>query len=370
MKTTRVPALFCLFLTASFLSAAPYRAYIGGYAAGGSKGIYEFQFDTTTGKLTGGDLAVETRSPSFLIEHPNHRFIYAVNEDTNAVSAFSVDRASGKLKLINTVASRGNGPCHLALDRTGKWLAVANYGSGSVAVLPVHADGSLGEAAIFVQHQGSSANPQRQRGPHAHCVVFAPGNRYLLVADLGLDDILVYRFDPANGSITPSDPPFAKVAPGSGSRHLAFHPNGKVLYVINEIALTVTAFNWNDGRLTEFQTVPTVPKETSGGGNSTAEIAVNKKGTVLYGSNRGPNSISVFSIARDGKLTPAGVTSTEGKTPRHFALDPTGDWLIAANQNSNNLVVFRVDKKTGALKSSGASGDSPAPVCVLFTPAR
>jgi 6-phosphogluconolactonase len=361
--------LLAIIVLSALAHGAEYRVYVGGYTNGGSKGIYQFHFDTATGKLTPVGLAVETRSPSFLVEHPSHRFVYAVNEDTNSVSAFSVDRATGKLTLVNTVPSRGNGPCHLALDRTAKWLAVANYGSGSVAVTPVHDDGSLGEAAAFVQHQGSSANPQRQRGPHAHCVVFSPDNRFLLVADLGLDQILVYRFDRVKGSIAPADPASAHVAPGAGVRHLAFHPKGKALYAISEMGNTVTAFRWAAGRLTEFQAIPTLPKDFTGT-SYTAEVAVNRAGTILYGSNRGHDSIAVFTIGPDQKLTPAGHSSTEGKYPRHFTLDPTGAWLIAANQNSGNLVVFSVDRKTGALKATGDKLESPAAVCVLFTPAR
>jgi 6-phosphogluconolactonase len=355
--------------------AADYWVYAGTFTTSSSKGIYAYRFESSTGKLTSLGLAAESTNPAFLIENPNHRFLYAANErgdDSNTVSAYAVDRKTGKLTFLNRVPAKGAAPCHLAMDHTQKWIAVANYDGGSVAVLPVRPDGSLGEAVGFDQHQGSGPGP-RQKGPHAHSVLFSADNRFLLNADLGLDRVFVYRFDASTGSIAPNDPPFAKVAPGAGSRHLAFHPNGKVLYVISEIGSTVTAFHFDPstGALEEFQSISTLPKEFAGT-SATAEISVNRAGTVLYGSNRGHNSVVVFSIDKSNfKLTPVEWTPTQGKTPRNFELDPTGSFMIVANQDTNNIVVYSVDSKTGRLKPTGqAANDAPMPVSILFIPVK
>ena len=355
--------------------AADYLVYAGTFTTSTSKGIYGYRFDTSTGKLTSLGLVAESTNPAFLIENPNHRFLYAANErgnDSNTVSAYAVDRKTGKLRFLNRVPAKGAAPCHIAMDRTKKWIAVANYDGGNLAVLPVQADGKLGEAAGFHQHEGSGPN-SRQKGPHAHSVLFSADNRFLIDADLGLDKVFVYRFDPATGSIAPNDPPFAKVAPGAGPRHLAFHPNGKVLYVISEIGSTVTAFHFHPstGALEEFQSVSTLPKDFTGT-SATAEIAVDHAGKFLYGSNRGHNSIVVFSIHPSNfTLTPVDWAPTQGKTPRNFELDPTGSHMIVANQDSNNMVVYSVDSKTGLLKPNGqVTTDAPMPVSILFIPSE
>ncbi|MBZ5725583.1 MAG: lactonase family protein [Acidobacteriia bacterium] len=363
-----------LLLLPFLLGPLPARAadplvYAGTYTNNGSRGIYAFRFQTATGKLAPLGLAAQTPGPSFLAAHPNHRFLYAVNEPTNTVSAFAINPKSARLTLLNQAASRGAAPCHLALDRTGRWLAVANYGSGSVAVLPVGPDGKLGEAAAVVQHHGSGPNPARQKGPHAHCVLFSSDNRFLLAADLGADKIFVYRFDAATGSLTANDPPSASVAPGAGVRHLAFHPNGKVLYAINELASTVTAFGYDAlrGALDEMQTVSTLPEGFTGA-STTAEIAVNAAGTFVYGSNRGHDSIALLAIdPQRFTLVPMDYAPTLGKTPRHFTLDPTGAYLLAANQDTGTIAVFRVHPHTGQLQPVGrAPTRVPSPVCVLF----
>jgi 6-phosphogluconolactonase len=362
-------AFFGLLLIATAACAADYLMYVGTYTRGTSKGIYAYRFQTTSGKVTPIGLAAETANPSFLVEHPNHKFLYAVNEGReNSVSAFSMDPKSGKLTFLNAVSSRGEGPCHLALDRTGHWLAVANYGSGHMAIMPVGADGKLGEAATVDRHEGSSVNAGRQKGPHAHEVVFSPDNRFLLLADLGLDKIFIYRFDAAKGSITPADPAFAKVAPGAGVRHMAFHPTGRVLYAIDEMGSTITAFLYGaaNGTLEEFQTISTLPAAFKGA-STTAEIAVNGAGTFVYGSNRGHDSIALFSVDPQ-KLTLTAIdhTPTLGKTPRHFTLDPSGDFLLAANQDTNDISIFRVHRTSGQLTPAGAAKDIGSPVCVLF----
>ncbi|MCS7315031.1 MAG: lactonase family protein [Bryobacterales bacterium] len=366
-------------LVAPACLAGPHRflAYFGTYTGGksSSKGIYVAFFDAAGGALGNPELAAEAVNPSFLAVHPNGRLLYAVGEtggpQGGTISAFAIEQPGGRLKLLNQVSSRGRGPCHITVDAKGRHVLVVNYSSGSTAVVALREDGSLGESTAFIQHQGSSVNPRRQEGPHAHSVNLSPDNRYALVADLGLDQVLVYRFDTSRGTLEPNEPPFARVAPGSGPRHLAFHPSGRLAYVINELASTITAFSW-DGRrglLTEIQTVSTLPEGFSGE-NYTAEVVVHPNGRFLYGSNRGHDSIAAFAIAADGKLSPIGWTPTQGSFPRNFALDPTGRWLFAANQRSDSVVLFRVDTKTGKLEPTGRTLRIAAPVCVRFAPAN
>ena len=357
--------------------AGSLRVYVGTYTRGTSEGIYLCRMDLSTGKLEAPALAAEAVNPSFLALHPNRRFLYAVGEmgsfagkKAGAVSAFALDPATGKLGLLNQQASGGAGPCHLAVDRTGRYVLAANYTGGSVVCLPIQQDGRLGEATSFVQHEGSSVNPRRQRGPHAHCVNLDAANRFAVSADLGLDKVLIYRFDATAGRLTPNDSPWAKVAPGAGPRHFAFHPSARFAYVINELDSTVTAFRYDAKRgvLSTLGTVSTLP-EGFDGQNSTAEIDVHPSGEFLYGSNRGHDSIVIFAVDADqGTLRQVGHQSTQGKTPRNFAIDPTGRYLLAANQASDTIVVFRVDAKTGQLHPTGHSVSVPSPVCVLMTP--
>lgn len=345
-----------------------YLAYVGGYGPG----INAFRFHAADGRLKRLGLAVETPAASFLVVHPNGHYLYAVNENgknDDAVSAFAIDSKSGKLTPLNSVSSRGSSPCHLSLDKTGRFLAVANYGSGSVAVLPVMPDGRLGEASGFDQHHGSSVNPARQEGPHAHSVVFSPDNRFLLSADLGLDKVFVYRFDAASGAIAANDPPALKVAAGSGPRHLEFHPNGQWVYVIDELASAVELLHYNaaTGALDAGQTISTLPDGFTGS-NIAAEIAINMAGSVLYASNRGNNSIALFSIDPErGLLTPMERASSLGKTPRYFAFDPSGEYLLVTNQDSDDLVVFKVHPKTGELRPAGPiMRNLTKPSCIVF----
>lgn len=360
--------------------SAPVWVYVGTYTgpkAEQSKGIYLLKLDPATGTLSTPELAGESNSPSFIALHPSHKYLYAANEGEfagkkgGAASAFAIDPATGKLTALNQQTSGGNGPCYVAVDPTGKTALVANYGSGSVEALPIGPDGKLGDPSAFVQHAGKGTDPKRQEGPHAHCFEPDPTGRFALACDLGLDKVFVYRLDAANGKLTANDPPAGTVAPGSGPRHVAFHPNGKFVYVINEMASTVTAFAWDaaKGTLTEVQTVPTLPADFKGN-NTTAEIAVHPSGKFLYGSNRGHDSIAAFKIdAESGKLTLIGHQSTQGKQPRNFGIDPTGAWLIAANQSSGSLVVMKIDAATGELKPTGATAAVSAPVCVVFLPA-
>ncbi len=355
-----------------------YFVYIGTYTKGDSEGIYAYRFDAASGRLSSLGAVAKIREPSFLAIHPNSRFLYAASEiddfdadKSGSVSAFEIDRESGGLTPLNTVSSKGAWPCHLNVDQTGKILAIANYLSGTVATISLGDDGKLGSVAAAIQNSGSSVHPSRQQGPHSHSVNFSPDNRYLISSDLGLDQVLVFRVDPESGALEANDPAFAKINPGGGPRHFAFHPSGKYGYVNNEMQSTVTAFNWDagEGSLREIQTISTLPEDFTER-NSTAEIEVHPSGKFLYGSNRGHDSIAVFAIDEaDGKLTAVERVSTQGKTPRSFAIDPTGQFLFAVNQNTNNLVLFRIDQQTGRLTQEGEPLPVPSPVCVKFVKA-
>jgi 6-phosphogluconolactonase len=277
---------------------------------------------------------------------------------------------TGKLTLLNIVDSGGTGPTHLVVDKTGKYVLVANYMAGSVAMFPILPNGSLGKASVVLPHTGHSVNPARQKEPHAHSIYISPDNRYVVSADLGTDQVYVYRFDAAKGTLEPNQPPFATVASGSGPRHFAFDPHGRFGYVIQEMASTITALAYDaaHGQLSSVQTVSTLPADFKGS-STCAEVEMYPNGKFLYGSNRGHDSIAVFSIdPAKGTLTPLEYYSTQGKTPRSFALDPTGHFLIAANQESDSLVVFRIDPSTGRLTPTGQKEVSPSPTCVLFDP--
>ena len=348
--------------------------YVGTYKDHGGKGIYAYRFDAAAGQLAALGLAVESAEPSFLAIAESGKFLYAVNEIVNykgqqagAVSAFAIQRESGRLSLLNQVSSRDEGPAHITLDRSGGYALVSNYERGSVAVIPVMSDGRLGESSAFERHKGSSVNPERQSGPHAHAIAVSPDNRFVIVADLGLDQLLVYRFDAAHGSLG-REPQIVKTAPGAGPRHLVFDANGRFLYVITEMASTVVTYAYDapTGRLHELQTVSLLPKGYSGR-TEAAEIEIHPSGKFLFASNRGPDTITVFSIdPKQGTLTLVETDSTRGKTPRHFALDPTGSWLLAANQDSDEIVVFRVDPDTGHLTPTGQVLEIPSPACIKF----
>jgi len=353
------------------------RVYIGTYTGPTSKGIYLSYFDSATGKLSPPEVAAETTNPSFLALHPGGQWLYAVGEVSSyqgkaegVVSSFRIDQSNGQLTLLNQQPSGGGGPCHLALDKTGKCLLVANYGSGSVAALPVESDGRLGSPGLSVQHHGSSLNPQRQAGPHAHFITPDPNNTFVLACDLGLDKVLVYRLSPMQASLTPDDPPSGSLKPGSGPRHLAFNPNGRFLYVINELSSSLTTCSYDPGKgiLKELETRSTLPPEFKGE-NSCAEVQMHPSGSFVYGSNRGHNSIAVFRInPRDGRIQRIEDVACGGKTPRHFALDPSGRWLLVENQDSNNVLVFAVDLSSGRLMPTAEKIEVGAPVCLVFAP--
>lgn len=351
--------------------------YIGTYSRGEGGGIYRAVLDANNGTLSEPELAAETPNPSFLAIHPNRKFLYAVGEagltpgkPEGGVVAFAIEPKTGNLARLNAQSSGGRGPCHLIVDNAGRNVLVANYGGGSAAVLPIGPDGLLRPASAFVQHEGSSVDPRRQTAPHAHSINLDPANRFAFVADLGLDQVLIYQFSSEAGTLKPNAPPFAKVAPGAGPRHFAFHPTGRFAYVINELNSTLTAFTYDaqQGRLTLLETASTLPAGFEGS-NTTAEVVVHPSGNFVYGSNRGHDSLACFRIDQQtGKLTLMGHTPTGGETPRNFAIDPAGRFVLAENQASNSVVVFRVELETGALAPTGSQITVPAPVCIRMMP--
>lgn len=363
-----------------------YLLYVGTYTVGehqeatGSKGIYAFRISENAGAQNAPEIAslgleAETPNPSFLAADPSGRYLYAVNElaqykgaSSGAVSAYSIERKTGKLTYLNEIASRGADPCYVSFDKSGKYALVANYTGGSVAVFPVLSDGRVGAASAFVQHAGKGARPDRQEGPHAHWIQTTADNRYAVAADLGLDEVLVYKFDAANGSLRANDPAFVRLAPGTGPRHIAFAPNNKFAYVVDELNSTVTAFTYDaqHGALKQIQTISTLPAGFSGA-NDTAEIHIHPNGKFLFASNRGHDSIAVFAIdQRNGKLELVDHVSTQGKTPRNFEIDPSGRLLFVANEDSGNIVIFKITLNTGKLTPSGQTLAAPAPVSLRF----
>ena len=358
-------------------SMTPTRLYIGTLDDGDSQGIYQGEIDLQTGNLQLHGLAAEAKNATFLAIHPSGKYLYAtceVDEYTaskaGAVAAFKINTLTGKLTFLNYQSSAGAVPCHVSLDGEGKFALVANYLGGNVAVLPINADGLLGLATSTVQHQGSSVHKVRQERPHPHSINLDCANRFAFVADAGTDEVLVYRFDSAAGTLTPNDPPALKTAPGDAPRHLAFHPNANWVYVINELSSTIAAlrFDRERGALEAMQTVSTLPH---GGSveNLTAEIIVHPNGRFLYGSNRGHDSIAIFAINQTtGKLMPLGQHPAGGRTPRNFSIDPTGKFLLTANQDAKSIVVHRIDPETGLLARTAHEINVPTPVCIKFVP--
>jgi 6-phosphogluconolactonase len=347
-----------------------YLAFVGTYTHDtGSQGIYAYEFDTATGKLTPKGLAAETSNPSWLVIHRNGKWAYAANESgkQSSVSAFSIDPKSAKLTLLNKLPAAGEDPCYLSFDKTGKYLFVANYTSGNVVVLPILPDGQLGEHASSLQDAGTlGPNKERQDAPHAHWIEPTPGNRLVFAADLGLDRVLAYAFDATNGKLTPAFSHSAVLSPGTGPRHGVFSNDEKFLYVLGEMQSTVTAFVADGkGGYRAMQAVSGLPANFSGR-NDAAEIALHPSGKWLFTSNRGHDSIAVFAVDPSKGITALGSTPTGGKEPRHFAIDPTGQFLLAENQNSNSIAVFRINPETGALSQVSITEGVPSPVCLTF----
>jgi len=362
--------------TSSLCAAADQLVYFGTYTGGksASQGIYVAGFDSKSGKLEAPVLAAETKSPSFVAIAPSKKFLYSVSEGTGkegGVSSFAIDATSGKLTLLNSGSSKGSGPCHVSVDPSGRVLLVANYGSGHVASLPIKADGSLGEpASAHLQGPASKANPRRQEGPHAHSINVDKAGKFAFACDLGCDKVFIYKLDTAAGSITPNEPAFGEVPPGSGPRHFAFHPSGKFAYVNNEMTLTVTAFTYDaaKGALTPIETLSTLPPGVAVDPKfSTAETAVHPSGKFVYVSNRGHDTIACFRCDETtGKLSFIECAPAMVQTPRNFGIDATGKWMITAGQGSNSVAVFAIDQETGKITPTGQTYEVGAPVCVRF----
>jgi len=353
--------------------AQKFHLFVGTYTKGtASKGIYVYQFDAATGDASLVS-TVATANPSYLALAPGGKFLYAVNEtdgkeEPGAVSAFAFDRTRGQLSFLNKQVSGGS-PCYISVDAGRKWAMVANYGGGSLAALPIHADGTLGALTQLIQHTGSGPNKQRQEKPHVHSVTFSPDQRYLISADLGLDELSVYKFDPAAPAHPLSTSPASAVhaGPGDGPRHISFYPGKPYVYAMMEMGGAVDLFRWTNGKLVAVQRISSLPEDFKGDIGS-ADIHVAPKGKFLYASNRGDaNSLAIYAVdTATGQLTIKGFESTQGKTPRNFMIDPTGHWLLVANQGSNNIVIFSIDPKTGLLKPTGRQLNVPAPVCLIM----
>jgi len=353
----------------------PIRFGSGKILQGKGEGIYVYRMDETSGAMEPVRVVAGVVNPSYLAFDSTQRFLYAVNElksyegkPGGSVSAFRVEPKRGDLTFLNKRPTHGTDPCHVLVNKKGTHVFVANFMSGSVCVLPVREDGSLGEASDFLQHQGSGIDPARQAGPHAHSVTLDAANRYAFVPDLGLDKLLVYRLDPRRGMLGPNAVPWFKVKPGAGPRHLAFHPTGSVAYLVNELDSTVTVLSYDgrSGTFGELQVVPTLPEDFRGE-STCADVQVAPSGRFVYASNRGHDSLVIYRVdGRSGRLTCVGHEPTQGKTPRSFGIDPTGRFLLVANQDTDNLVTFRIDSRTGRLRPTGAVTPVPTPVCVKF----
>ena len=349
--------------------------FIGTYSGAKSKGIYAARMDLATGALNSLGLAAQTPNPTFLAIDSKRRYLFAANEISRyngkragSISAFSINPETGRLSPIDQHSSIGSGPCDIILDAADRNILVANYGSGSLAVFPVLPDGRFGENTAFIQNAGKSIDPSRQEGPHAHCMVLDAANRFAFACDLGLDKTFICKFDAARGTLTPNDPPFVPAKPGSGPRHLAFHPDGRHAYIIHELNSTISVFDYDaeHGALKELQTISTLPEDFKGH-TIAAEIEVHPSGKFLYASNRGHDSIAVFAIDPvKGSLASVEYQPAQGKTPRHFTFDPTGRYLLVANQDSDNVIVFAIDANTGRLKATGQMLAVPAPTCITF----
>lgn len=362
-----------IFSSPQFAQAKDPMVFISAFAGGDQGAIHSFDFDLSTGSLKPLHRTTTVQNPFFLALSPDKKFLYSIHalkfgsKEAEEIAAFKLLGTDGKLELLNKQSARGSAACYLHVDNPGKTVVVANYSSGSVASLPVKEDGSLGEAASFFQHAGSSVNPARQKEPHAHCIVVSPDNKYAFAADLGLDQVLCYKLDSKQGKITANDPPFARTPAGAGPRHLTFHPNGKKVYVINELLNSVTLFDYDStkGSLREEQTISTLPGDFKGT-SYCADLKITPDGKYLYGTNRGHDSIACYSIRADGKLTLVNIEPSLGKGPQNLAITSNGEWLLCANMPGKNVAIFRIDPKTGKIKPVGEPVSMPSPSCIML----
>jgi 6-phosphogluconolactonase len=349
--------------------------FVSAFAAGDDGAIHAFHLDLKTGQLAPAARTADVEHPFFLALSPDQRFLYSIHTsrfggaEDDQVAAFEILERGGRLKLLNRQSARGAAACYLDIDATGRAVLVANYSTGSVAALPADEDGSLGEVSSFFQHAGSSVDPKRQKGPHAHCFVISPDNRFALAADLGLDQILIYQLDASTATLAPGQQPFVPTPPGAGPRHLAFAPNGKHVYVINEMSKSITLFDYDPaaGMLIERQTVPTLPPEFEGT-SYCADLKITADGRFLYGTNRGHDSIAAYRIGPDGQLTLIAIEPSLGEGPQNLAIAPGGRLILCANMPGNNVAVFRIDTDTGRLTSAGPTVAITRPSCIQIVP--
>jgi 6-phosphogluconolactonase len=372
IQTSAVSVAGLSYVRSSFSAGQELRFYVGGYASNDQKGIHLCSLNTQTGELSIKQGFSGVINPSYLCLSPNKQFLYAVNEtgkfkeiSGGSITAFAIDQNDHSLRLLNQQASHGGSPCYVCVDQQSAYVFLANYNGGNAASYAIQPDGSLSEALSIVQHEGSSVNPRRQKKAYAHSIVLSPDNRFAFVADLGIDKLMIYRCQ--EGKLIANQPPFVQVQPGAGPRHFTFHPNGKLAFLINELDCTLMSFTYDadKGALHAIQTVPSLPQDYSGN-NTCADIHVHPSGKFLYGSNRGHDSIVAYAIAENGTLTYIAHESTQGKTPRNFALDPQGHFLLAANQETGNIVSYRIDAQSGKLTPTGHAIEINRPVCIKF----
>jgi len=346
----------------------------GTYTSGKSEGIYIYKFNSQTGEYSYVSTAKNVSNPSYLTVSPDEKYVYAVNENHNdkqsggEVTSFSFDKKTGTLTRLNQQPSAGNDPCYISITKSGKFVLVGNYSSGTASVLPVKKDGSLDTAISVIQHEGSGVNSERQEGPHVHSTVLSKDNNYVFISDLGIDKIMIYSFDTKKGNLTPAPTPYVEVEPGAGPRHFEFHPNNKFAYLMEEMSGSISVFAYKGkGQLDLLQNISALPPDYIGSVGS-ADIHVSADGKFLYASNRGEsNTIAIFSInQQSGELSPAGHQSTLGKTPRNFNFDPSGNFLLVANQDSDNIIIFKRDKTTGLLSDTGKKIEIGNPVCIKW----
>lgn len=361
--------LFALLIAPFTILAQDHFLFVGTYTHKGSKGIYVYKFNSESGEASWLSNTDSVVNPSYLALSQNGKFLYAVNETggetPGAVSAFSFDRGSAKLALINQQPSGGDHPCYISLHPNGKWAVIGNYTGGNVAALPIQSDGSLKPIAQVVQHAGSSVNKERQEKAHVHATVFSPDHKFLFVPDLGVDKVMHYRFNAGSQKpLSEASPAFTQIKPGNGPRHMEFHPDKPFAYVIEELSGTVAGYVYNDDKLLMFQRIST-HKPDYAGQKGSADIHISPDGKYLYASNRGTaNTIAIFSIGADGKLKWQGDQQAGGMIPRNFVIDPSGNYLLVANQESSNIVIFRRNRQTGMLEPTGKQIEVPNPVCL------
>jgi 6-phosphogluconolactonase len=367
-------AAFVILNVAQTTNAEELLVFVSAFKPGDDGAIHAFKLDSKSGQLKQVHRTADVEHPFFLALSPDDKFLYSIHaagqfggKEHEQVAAFEIAGDSGELKLLNRQSALGTAACYLDVDSTGKTVVVANYSTGSVASLPVREDGSLGEASSFIQHQGSSVDPGRQKGPHAHCIVISPDNRFVFAADLGLDQVLAYRLDAKQAKLSANQQPFVRTPPAAGPRHLTFDPSGEHVYVINELENSVTVFDYarETGFLTEQQTISTLPEDFDGT-SYCADVKITPNGRFLYGTNRGHDSIAAYRIRDDGKLTLLGIEPSLGKGPQNLAITPDGDLLLCANMPGNNVAVFRIDPQTGGLARVGEPISIPSPSCIMI----